>query len=47
MIAAPFPRVPRDFAYRWGVRTVLRAAHIFTAGPFSGRCTFPCCPPHS
>ncbi len=36
VIAALFPRVPRSFAYRRGVRTVLRAAHIFTAGTLLG-----------
>jgi hypothetical protein len=29
---ALFPRVPRDFAFRRGVRIGLRALHIFTAG---------------
>lgn len=29
---ALFPRVPRDFAFRRGVRMGLRALHIFTAG---------------
>ena len=28
-------------------RTVLPVAHIFSAGPFSRRRTFPRCPPHS
>ncbi len=32
IISALFPRVPRNFAYRRGVRTALRAAHIFAAG---------------
>lgn len=27
-----FPAVPRDFPYRRGLRTLLRAVHIFTAG---------------
>lgn len=29
---ALFPKVPRDFAFRRGVRMALRALHIFTAG---------------
>ncbi len=36
IVAALFPRVPRDFPFRRGVRTGLRAAHILTAGVLLG-----------
>lgn len=36
IVSALFPKVPRDFSYRRGLRTALRAAHIFTAGTLLG-----------
>jgi hypothetical protein len=36
IVSALFPKVPRDFSYRRGVRIALRAAHIFTAGTLLG-----------
>ncbi len=36
LVSTLFPKEPRDFSYRRGVRIALRAAHIFTAGTLLG-----------
>lgn len=36
LVSTLFPKEPRDFSYRRGVRTALRAAHIFAAGTLLG-----------